>query len=527
MPNVLIADELSVRAVEVFAKRGIEVAVKTGLASSALAHALKHYNGLIVRSATKVTESVIKNSDKLMVIGRAGVGIDNIDVKAATKRGVVVMNVPSGNSTTTAEHTLALMFALARQIPEANASTQAGKWEKSKFMGVELTSKTLGIIGCGNIGTIVAQRGVGMRMQVIAYDPYLSASRAANLQIQMVDLPDLFARSDFITLHTPLTESTRNLIDSNALAQMKKGVRIINCARAELVVEEDLVDALESGHVAGAAFDVFSEEPAVKNVLFGRPNVVATPHLGATTSEAQESVAIQIAEQMSDFLLTGAAANAINMPSISQEEAHKLKPYLRLVEQLGGFVGQLADAGIDAISLEFEGLVTKVNTQLLVSAALMGVLSPLLERVTIINALVVARERNINVSKTINERQSGYQTLVRLTVKTAKGNRSVSGTLFGGDKPRLVEINGIPIEASVGPHMLYLRNKDLPGLIGKVGQTLGDGGVNIATFHLGRAERGGDAMALLLLDEPIGGEVLTKISALENVVEVKVLDFNE
>jgi D-3-phosphoglycerate dehydrogenase len=527
MPKVLIADKLSPKAAETFTSRGIDVDVKTGLDEDELAAALQDCDGLVVRSATKVTKAALKNGDTLKIIGRAGVGIDNIDLEAATSRGIVVMNAPSGNATTTAEHALALMFALARQIPEANTSTQLGKWEKSKFMGVELTGKTLGIIGCGNIGAIVAERAVGLKMRVIAYDPYLSAERAADLGIEMVDLPALLARSNFITLHTPLTDNTRGLIDAAALSKMKKGVRLINCARAELVVEQDLVEALDSGQVAGVAVDVFSSEPATENVLFGRSNVVATPHLGAATSEAQENVAIQIAEQMSDFLLTGAAINTINMPSISAEDAPKLQPYMRLAEQLGSFAGQLTETGIEAVSIEFEGQAATLNTRPLVSAALMGLLAPLLERVHIVNAPTIARERNISVSEIKNDQAGDYQTLIRLAVRTGRGRRSVSGTLFGGDKPRIVEINGIPIEAEVGTYMLYLRNNDVPGTIGKVGQTLGDASVNIATFHLGRAERGGDAMALILLDEPIHSDVLKRLDELENIVQVKALTFSE
>ncbi len=527
MPKVLIADKLSSKAAETFAKRGIDVEVKTGLDEHELAATLQDCEGLVVRSATKVTKAALKNGDTLKVIGRAGVGIDNIDLEAATSRGVVVMNAPSGNATTTAEHALAMMFALARQIPEANTSTQLGKWEKSKFMGVELTGKTLGIIGCGNIGAIVAERAVGLKMRVISYDPYLSAERAADLRIEMVDLPALLGRSDFITLHTPLTDNTRGLINAAALSKMKKGVRLINCARAELAVEQDLADALDSGQVAGVAVDVFSSEPATENVLFGRPNVVATPHLGAATSEAQENVAIQIAEQMSDFLLSGAATNTINMPAISAEDAPKLKPYMRLAEQLGSFAGQLTETGIEAVAIEFEGQAATLNTRPLVSAALMGLLAPLLERVHLVNAPTIARERNIRVSETKNEQPGDYQTLIRLAVRTRRGQRTVSGTLFGGDKPRIVEINGIPIEAEVCTYMLYLRNNDVPGTIGKVGQTLGDASVNIATFHLGRAEQGGDAMALIRLDEPIHGDVLKRLDELESVVQVKALTFSE
>ena len=334
MPKVLIADKLSAHAVAVFQRHGIDVDVNAGLDADALIACIGDYDGLAVRSATKVTPAVLAAAKRLKVVGRAGIGVDNIDVPAATQRGVVVMNTPFGNATTTAEHAIGMMFALARQITVANASTQAGKWEKSRFMGIELSGKTLGLIGCGNIGSIVADRAHGLHMKVIAYDPYLTAERASDIAVEKVDLDELFTRAHFISLHAPLTDNTRGIVDAAAIAKMRPGVHIINCARGGLVDEDALAAALDSGQVAGAGFDVFVEEPARENVLFGRDNVVCTPHLGAATTEAQENVAVQVAEQMSDYLLSGAVTNAINMPSVSAEEAPKLQPYLVLAEQL-------------------------------------------------------------------------------------------------------------------------------------------------------------------------------------------------
>jgi D-3-phosphoglycerate dehydrogenase len=478
-----------------------------------------------VRSASKVTTEVLAAADALKVVGRAGIGVDNIDVPAATQRGVVVMNTPGGNSITTAEHTIAMLFALARHIPAADRSTQAGKWEKSRFMGVELTGKTLGVIGCGNIGAIVAERALGLLMHVIAYDPFLAPERAEDLGIEKVDIDQLLAESDFITLHVPMTDQTRGMIDSAALAKTKPGVRIINCARGGLVVESDLKTAIESGQVAGAALDVFSEEPARDNPLFGLEQVVATPHLGAATAEAQEKVAVEIAEQMADYLLTGAVRNALNMPSLTAEEAKRLGPYMTLVGQLGGCAGQLTQTGLKGVTIEYEGQVAALNCRPLTQAILAALLAPILDSVNMVNAPIIARERDIDVTEMKHERDCDYQTLIRLTVTTERGPRSVAGTLFGGDKPRLVEIKGISIEAELGPHMLYITNEDKPGLIGALGTTLGDAGVNIATFHLGRAEQGGDAIALLEVDEAITPEVLAKVRALPHIKQATLLGF--
>ncbi len=525
MPKVLVADQLSPRAVEIFRARGIEAAVATGLKPEELRRRIAGYDGLAVRSATKVTAELLAAADALKVVGRAGIGVDNIDVAAATERGVVVMNTPYGNAITAAEHTLAMMFALARQIPAADRSTQAGKWEKSRFMGVELFGKTLGIIGCGNIGAIVADRAHGLKMKVIAYDPFLSPERALELGVERVALDELLARADFITLHTPLTEATRGIIDQAAIAKMKPGVRLINCARGGLIVEDDLAAALDEGRVAGAAIDVFVEEPATSNPLFGHDNLVATPHLGAATSEAQENVALQIAEQMADFLLTGAVSNAVNMPSLSAEEAARLKPYLVLAEQLGSFAGQLTETGIGAVALEYEGAIAELNIKPLTATALAALLAPQLAAVNIVNAPLACRQRDIRVSETRRGDAGDYQTLMRVTVTTERRKRTVAGTVFAGNKPRVVDIEGIPLEAELGRHVLFVRNYDKPGFIGALGQALAAAAVNIATFHLGRTAPGEDAIALIEVDQPLTAGLIDAVRRLPNVIQVKGMRF--
>ncbi|MCP5373706.1 MAG: phosphoglycerate dehydrogenase [Hyphomicrobiales bacterium] len=524
MPKVLISDKMSPLAADIFRQRGIEVDVKPGMSPDELKACIGAYDGLAVRSATKATAEIIAAADNLKVIGRAGIGVDNIDVPAATQKGVVVMNTPFGNSITTAEHALAMMLALSRQIPQANASTHAGKWEKSRFMGVELMGKTLGIIGCGNIGANVAERAVGLKMKVMAYDPFLSPERATDIGVEKVELDELFRRADFISLHTPLTDATRNIIDAAAMAQMKKGVRIVNCARGGLVVEKDLKAALESGHVAGAALDVFEVEPAKDNALFGMDQVVATPHLGASTTEAQEKVALQVAEQMADYLLTGAVTNALNMPSVSAEEAPRLKPYMKLAEQLGSFAGQVTATGIQAVSIEYEGPVAELNCRPLTAAALCGLLSPMMESVNMVSAPSVAKDRDIEVSEVKRESAGSYQNQMRLVVTTEAQTRSISGTLFGGE-PRITEIKGVPMDAALGPNMLFITNSDKPGFIGALGTILGNAAINIATFHLGRQAAGGDAIALVEVDGTPPREVVQAICAVPQVKRVEVLRF--
>ena len=525
MPKVLITDALSPRAVEIFAARGVEADVAVGLKPDELRRRIAAYDGLAVRSATKVTADLIAAAGALKVIGRAGIGVDNIDVPAATERGIVVMNTPYGNSITAAEHTIAMMFALARQIPAADRSTQMGKWEKSRFMGVELSGKTLGIIGCGNIGAIVADRAHGLKMRVVAYDPFLSPERAIELGVERVALDELLARADFITLHTPLTDATRNIIDKRALKKMKRGARLINCARGGLVVEEDLAAALDEGLVAGAAIDVFVTEPAKESPLFGRDNFVATPHLGAATSEAQENVALEIAEQMADFLLTGAVANAVNMPSLTAEEAARLKPYMVLAEQLGSFAGQLTETGIRAVAIEYDGAIAELNTRPLTATALTGLLAPQLATVNMVNAPLICRQRDIRVSETRREEAGDYQNLMRVTVTTERRERTVAGTVFAGSKPRLVDVEGIALEAELGRHVLFVRNYDKPGFIGALGNALAAASVNIATFHLGRVAAGEDAIALVEVDQPLTAPLIDAVRGLPNVIQAKAMRF--
>ncbi len=524
MPRVLISDKLSPQAIDIFKARGVETDVKTGLSEEELLKIIGDYDGLAIRSATKVTPVVLAAASKLKVIGRAGIGVDNVDVKAATAHGVVVMNTPFGNSITTAEHTISLMMALARQIPVANASTHEGKWEKNRFMGMELAGKTLGLIGCGNIGSIVADRAQGLKMKVVAYDPFLSAERAQAMNIEKLELNDLLARADVISLHTPLNDATRYILNKDSLAKTKKGVRIVNCARGGLIDEKALKAAIDAGHVAGVALDVFEEEPAKSHELFGMEQVICTPHLGASTNEAQENVAIQVAEQMAEYLTVGTVTNALNMPSVSAEDAVRLKPYLSLAQHLGGFAGQMADAGLKSISIEFEGKVTELNTKPLAAAALHGVLAPLMEGVNMVNAPMVAKERNIEVSEVRHERTAHYKTLMRVSVVTEAGTFSVSGTLFG-DKPRLVTVGTVPLEATLGARMLYVNNEDKPGLIGGLGNILGDAKINIANFHLGRNDQGSDAVALLEVDEDVASSVIEKIAKLPSVKQVKQLSF--
>jgi D-3-phosphoglycerate dehydrogenase len=523
-PKVLIADQLSPAAVAIFRARGVDADVRTGLAKDELLKIIGDYDGLAVRSATKADKDVLAAAKRLKVIGRAGIGVDNVDIPAATASGVVVMNTPFGNSITTAEHAIALMFALARQLPAADASTQGGKWEKNRFMGVELYGKTLGLIGAGNIGSIVADRANGLKMHVVAYDPFLSPERAVEIGVEKADLDELLARADIITLHTPLTDKTRGILSAEALAKAKKGVLIINCARGGLVDEAALRAALDSGHVGGAAFDVFVEEPAKANALFGAPNFIATPHLGASTNEAQENVALQVAEQMSDFLLTGAVTNALNSPSVTADEAPKLKPFVALAEKLGAFAGQMVDVGLKGVDIAYEGDVANLNVRPLSAAALAGFLRPMLSEVNMVSAPAVAKERGITVSESRQDTSPVYDSLVRITVTTEMGRRSFAGAVIAG-APRIVEVKGMELDAAFAPAMLYVNNLDKPGFIGALGALLGQAGVNIATFNLGRVGAGDDAIALVGIDQAPDAALLGQIKALPHVKEARALAF--
>ena len=526
-PRVLVSDELSETAVQIFRDRGVEVDYLPALGKDKekLAEVIGQYDGLAIRSATKVTEKLLASAANLKVVGRAGIGVDNVDIPAASKKGVIVMNTPFGNSITTAEHAIAMMFAVARQIPEANASTQAGKWEKSRFMGVELFNKTLGVIGAGNIGGIVCDRAVGLKMKVLAYDPFLSDERAKSLGVTKVDLDDLLARADFITLHVPLTDKTKNILSRDALAKTKKGVRIINCARGGLIDELALVDALNSGHVAGAALDVFEVEPATQNPLFGMANVVCTPHLGAATTEAQENVALQVAEQMADYLLSGAVQNALNMPNVSAEEAAVMGPWIKLASHLGGFIGQMTDEPIRAINILYDGKVSTMNLAALNQAVIAGVMKTANPDVNLVSAPIVAKERGIQISTTRQDKTGTFDAYIKVTMVTDKRERSVAGTCFSDGKPRFIQIKGINIDAEIGQHMLYTTNEDVPGIIGLLGMTMGKNNVNIANFTLGRSGVGADAIAILYLDQPIDPKVVNTLESTGMFSQVKALEF--
>jgi D-3-phosphoglycerate dehydrogenase len=524
MPKVLISDELSPAAVDIFKARGVDVDVKTGLKKDELLKIIGAYDGLAVRSATKADKDVIAAAAKLKVIGRAGIGVDNIDIPAATARGIVVMNTPFGNSITTAEHAIALLFAAARQLGAADASTQAGKWEKNRFMGVELYAKTLGVIGCGNIGSLVAERGLGLKMKVIAYDPFLSPERAVEIGVEKVELDDLLKRADFITLHVPMTDKTRNILSKENIAKTKKGVVIVNAARGGLVDEAALREALESGRVAAAGFDVFSAEPAKENVLFGAPNFIATPHLGASTNEAQENVALQVAEQMADYLLTGAVTNALNMPSITAEEAPRLKPYAALAEKLGLFAGQIVDDGLEAVAIEYEGDVARVNTRPLTAALLAGLMRPMLQEVNMVSAPAILKERGVPLTESKSESSPTYDSLIRVKVQTGGKWRSLAGAVMGG-APKIVEVKNMTLEAPFTPVTLFINNSDTPGFIGALGTMLGEAAINIADFHLGREGAGADAIALVGVDQVVPEAVQAKLRALPQVRYVKVLRF--
>jgi len=527
-PKVLVSDKLSETAVQIFRDRGIEVDFEPGLGKDKdrLMEIIGNYDGLAIRSATKATETLINAATNLKVIGRAGIGTDNVDKVAASKKGVIVMNTPFGNMITTAEHAIAMMFAVARQIPEASASTHAGKWEKSKFMGVELTAKTLGVIGAGNIGGIVCDRAVGLKMKVVAYDPFLSEEKAAKMGVEKVDLDELLQRSDFITLHVPMIDATRNILSRENLAKTKKGVRIINCARGGLVDEEALAEMLKDGRVAGAAFDVFAVEPATENALFNLPNVVCTPHLGAATTEAQENVALQVAEQMSDYLLTGAVTNALNMPSVTAEEAMVMGPWIKLAEHLGAFIGQLTDEPIKAVNITYDGVASEMNLKALDCAAIAGILKPANPDVNMVSAPVIAADRGIKASCTTQAKTGVFDGYIKLTVVTDKRERSIAGTVFSDGKPRFIQIKGINIDAEIGQHMLYTTNNDAPGIIGALGATMGAHGVNIANFTLGRNDVGGDAIALLYVDNPIPEDVLDALKETGLFIGVSPLEFD-
>lgn len=523
-PRVLIADSMSTLAATIFQQRGIDVVQSAKLSAEELMDTIAEYDGLAIRSSTRVTAELLERTDRLKIVGRAGIGVDNIDVRACTDKGVVVMNTPFGNAITTAEHAMAMMLSLARHIPQADRSTQAGKWEKSRFTGIELTGKLLGIIGAGNIGSIVAQKAIGYGLHVQAYDPFLTEDRADRLGIRKVNLETLLASSDIVTLHVPKTPETANIISANSLQQMKPGALLINCARGGLVDELALKAALESGHLRGAALDVFEQEPARDNPLFGLPNIICTPHLGAATAEAQEKVAVQIAEQMSDYLLHDAITNALNAPNLSTEQARQLKPYLQLAQRLGSFVGQLTTDPIITLTITYGGEAKELNTEPLTTQVLVSVLEHHHTSVNAVNALELARQRHIEVVTAFSEGKDEYQSRMTVEVETKSMRRHIAGTLIR-NRPRVIDVKGIALESELGQHMLYITNEDIPGVIGMLGATAGNSGINIANLHLGRHHKGDNAISLLEIDGPVEQQHLDQFRALPGVRDVKYLHF--
>lgn len=531
MPKVLISDKLSQAAIQIFQDAGVEVDFRPELGKdpAALMEIIGEYDGLAIRSATKATAELITKADNLKVIGRAGIGVDNVDIPAASAKGIVVMNTPFGNSITTAEHAIAMMFSIMRQIPEADASTRAGKWEKSRFMGSEVTGKTLGIIGCGNIGSVVASRALGLRMKVVAYDPFLSPDKAKDLGVKKVEtVEEMLECADVVTLHIPKNEKTANILSAERIHLMKKGAYLVNCARGGLVDENAVAEALKSGALAGAAFDVFAEEPAKENPLFDAPNAVCTPHLGASTTEAQENVALQVAEQMSAYLMSGAISNALNAPSITAEEAPLLQPWVQVTKLIGSFAGQITQSSIQEIEIEYVGKVGELNAKPLTASLVAEMLRPMIGEgaVNMVSAPLIARERGIKITESRKDAQGAYGSYVRLIVKTTEQVRSVAATVYSDNQPRFIQIKGINLEAEPYAHMLYTTNTDEPGYIGALGTLLGQYDINIATFALGRAGKGSEAIAFLGVDTALSKELLKKIEALPHVGMAKQLQFS-
>ena len=521
--RVLVSDPLSSKGLEILERaKGLKYDLKPGLSPEELKKIIPEYDGIIVRSETKLKGDLIEAGNRLKVIGRAGIGLDNVDLPAATKKGIVVMNTPQENAIAAAEHTMAMIFSVSRKIPQATASMKAGKWEKKKFMGVELYNKTLGLIGIGVIGTIVADRARGLKMKVIGYDPYLSKEIAEKKGVDLVSLDELLRRSDFISIHTPLTEETRNLIDKNAFPKMKKGVILINCARGGIINETDLYDAVKGGMVAGAALDVFEKEPAVGNPLLELESVISTPHLGAATEEAQENVAIAIAQQVVDFLTLGEARNAVNMPAVSPDILPSLRPYLRLGEQLGSFLGQISNYAIEEILIEYHGEVVDYGIKPITISVLKGLLTPFVgETVNFVNAPVMAKERGIKITESTRAEAEDFASLIALTARSKMEQNYIAGTLFGRKELRIVKLNDFFIEAIPEGHILLVNNYDKPGVIGNIGNALGSRNINIATMQFGRDRMGGHAISLLHLDVSLPPGMVGDILRMPNIISVR------
>ncbi len=523
--RILVTDGLSLRGIEVLRQaEKFEVDVRERLSTDALLACIDNYDGLIVRSATKVTAPVLQATRRLKVVGRAGVGVDNVDVEAATARGILVMNAPSGNTLTTAEHTFSLLLALAKNVPQATASLKNGRWEKKAFVSVEVAGKTLGVIGLGRIGSEVARRAKGFAMRVIAYDPFISEEAAAALGVEVVELADLLRRADFITIHTPMTPETHHLIDGSAIAQMKTGVRVVNCARGGIIDEGALYDALKAGKVAGAALDVFEQEPNTNSPLFELTNFICTPHLGASSEEAQENVAVEIAQQIVDYLQKGIIRNAVNAPSMDPELYKVLQPYLTLSEKLGRLGSQLAEGRMHEVRIDYRGEIAGYDAAPLTAAVVKGALDPFMEdAVNYVNALALAKGRSIRVIESKVLEEADYTSLITVTIRSDRGTSEVAGTLFSRREPRVVQINEFRLEAIPEGHLLIFSNLDVPGVIGTIGTLLGKHKVNIAGMQLGRERPGGRALSVVNVDSPIPAHVMEEIRRLPNIVFVKLV----
>jgi len=521
--RILVSDPLSKKGLEILERaKNLRVDVKPGLSPEELKKIISEYDGIIIRSETKLKGDLIEAGERLKVIGRAGIGLDNVDLPAATKKGIVVMNTPQENAIAAAEHTIAMIFSVSRKIPQATASMKTGKWEKKKFMGVELHNKTLGLIGIGVIGTVVADRARGLKMKVIGYDPYLSKETAEKKGVDLVSFDELLSRSDFISVHTPLTDETRNLIDKNAFSKMKNGVILINCARGGIINEKDLYDAIGGGKVAGAALDVFEKEPPVGNPLLELETVISTPHLGASTGEAQENVAIAIANQVVDYLTSGEARNAVNMPAVSPDILPFLRPFLRLGEKLGSFLGQISNYPIEEVLIEYHGEVLEYGTKPITISVLKGLLTPFVgETVNFVNAPVMAKERGIRITESVSDKAEDFASLIALTVRSKMEHNYIAGTPFGRKELRIVKLNDFFIEALPEGYILLVNNYDKPGVIGNIGMALGSRNINIATMQFGRDRMGGNAISLLHLDAPLPPGMLGEILRLPNIISVR------
>ncbi len=522
--KVLISDKISPKGIKIFEQtEGIELDIKTDLTPQELIACIAEYDALVVRSSTKVTKEVIEAAKNMKVIGRAGSGVDNIDVQSATKKGIVIMNTPGGNTITTAEHSIAMLLALCRFIPQADASMKQKKWEKKSFMGTEYFGKTLGVIGLGKIGAEVAKRAKGLMMKLIAYDPYISTDAAQRLEVELVDLDELFRRSDFITIHTPKTPETMNLINAAAISKMKDGVKIINCARGGIVNEKDIAEAIKNGKVSGVAFDVFSTEPPSEdNPLYGIPQVIMTPHLGAATEEAQDKVAVDIAYQIIDLLKNGITCNALNAPCVAKEVLMNIKPYIMLAEKMGGMVCQISEGRMSQFWIHYSGEIINNDLGPVSIAAVKGLLRHILrEEVNDVNAMILAKERGLKIEETKESAMGAFSSLLCLTLKTDKGETSLSGTLFNKTDPRIVKLNSFDIEILPSENMLIFSNIDKPGVIGNIGFTLGNNNINIASMQFGREKPGGNAVSVVSIDSSVTKELLEQLRALPNVVSVK------